>query len=74
MDVGSRRFLNLRMLILAEVCPHCARTDTLKAHGFVKAACGSIRGIRLYQGQSRQSRQRRNVTMRGPHRLTAFNN
>lgn len=47
-DVESCRFLNLRMLILAEVCPHCARTDTLKAHGFLKAACGSIRGIRLY--------------------------
>ncbi|MEI6169297.1 MAG: hypothetical protein WCS52_19105 [bacterium] len=54
LDVGSCRFLNLRTLLLANPCPHCMRTETLKAHGFLKAADGTHRGIRAYCSNRRE--------------------
>ena len=47
-DVNSCEFLNIRAMLQWRPCPHCDRHHALKAHGFLRAADSSIRGIRLY--------------------------
>jgi len=52
-DLESCEFLNFRLSIRSQLCPHCQRTNFVKAHGYVRASrkadhqASSIRAIRL---------------------------